>query len=92
MKYTKQQEKIKTIVGKYWHMLLLDPSLRQFVPETPLFTFKRATSVKDRLINSEFKGDAHNSHCKYKGNYICGACNSCKYMYTPDPLPHPTMV
>lgn len=27
-KFTNQQDKIKSIVSKYWHMLIMDPILR----------------------------------------------------------------
>lgn len=63
-------------------MLTLDPSLGQFVTTIPLFTFKRATSVRDRVVNSEFKGETGKHHCKYKGTYMCGNCNYCKFLLT----------
>lgn len=39
-------------------MLLLDSTLGQFVPEHPLFSFKRVKSIKDKQISSEYKGEA----------------------------------
>lgn len=77
-----QQHQVKKIIEKYWHMLTLDPSFGQFVPEKPLFTFKRATSISDKIVSSEFKNESTRMHCKYKGTFICGTCNYCRYMLT----------
>lgn len=33
-------------------------------------TFRRATSIRDRIIQSEFKGSKRKDSCKYKGTFI----------------------
>lgn len=81
-RFTNQQHKVKNIVENYWHMLSLDPLLGPLVPNKPLFTFRRATSVKDRVVSTEFKGDNRKDHCKYKGTFMCGTCNYCRFMLT----------
>lgn len=53
-----------------------------FVPSRPLFTFKCATSLRDRIVTSEYKGEMTKSQCKYKGTFKCGACNYCKFTLT----------
>lgn len=53
-RYTNQQSKINNIVNKYWHTLSLDSILGQFVPDCLLFTFKRAASIRDKLITSKY--------------------------------------
>lgn len=63
-------------------MLSSDSRLGQFVPERPLFSFKRVKSIKDKLIMSEYRGKLDQAPCKYKGTYMCGTCRYCKYMYT----------
>lgn len=80
IKYNKQQRKVRAIVEKYWHVLILHPSLGQFVPAKPLFTFRRATSIRDKIVNSEFKSESTKTHCKYKGTFMCGTCKYCRFM------------
>lgn len=61
-RYNKQQHQVKRIIEKYWHMLTLDPTLGQFVPTKPLFTFKRASSISDKIVSSEFKNESMKTH------------------------------
>lgn len=61
----------------------MDPILEQFVPEHPLFTFKRAQSIKDQLVCSEFKGEFHNDACKLKGMGHVTTVNTCSLRGIP---------
>lgn len=66
----------------------MDPNLDRLVPEIPLFTFRRATSIASRLVKSEYSRDREADHCKYKGTFMCGSCGYCKYM---DTIKSPTL-
>lgn len=44
--------------------------------------FRRATSIRDKIVNSEFKNELTKIHCKYKGTFMCGTCNFFRFMYT----------
>lgn len=79
MTFSNQHSKIRTVIQKYWHLLYKNP---RFVSKTHGITFRRATSIKDRPIQSEFKGELRWDLCKYKGTYTCGGCSYCKYIYT----------
>lgn len=59
----------------------MDPIIGHLLPSTPMFTFRRATSIQDKLVRSEFRDKSEKEHCKYKGTFICGSCRYCKYMY-----------
>lgn len=43
---------------------------------------KKATSLANKLIRSEYKGEFGKDTCKYKGTYMCGSCGYCRHMYT----------
>ncbi|XP_073480204.1 uncharacterized protein [Aquarana catesbeiana] len=81
-KFNNQHRQVRNIVTKYWHMLQCDPTLGPLVPQRPLFTFKRTTSLGDKITASEFKAENNKIHCKYKGTFMCGKCRYCKYMLT----------
>lgn len=52
-RFSNQQELFKNIVHKYWHVLALDPTVGPILPERPAFTFRRASSLRDKLFSSE---------------------------------------
>lgn len=56
MRFSKQHKQIKEIIQRRWMILTDDPKVQQFVSSTPAITYKRATSVKGRLVQSEYRG------------------------------------
>lgn len=74
-----RSKKLLRTTGICW---FLDPSIGHFVPDKPLFTFRRASSIGDRVVSNKFKSDSNRSHCKFKGTFMCGTCHYCKYMLT----------
>lgn len=52
------------------------------VPPRPAITYRRATSIGDLLVQSEFQGSTRGDPCKTLGTFQCGACTYCKYMNT----------
>lgn len=40
-----------------------------------------ATSIKEHIIQSEFKGEERREPCKLKGTYTCGGCSYCRYIH-----------
>lgn len=81
-KFSNQHNKNKCIVEKYWHVLTLDTNIGPFVPDTPSFTFRRARSLRDQLVSSEFKADGRKDPCKHGGTFTCGGCNYCRFLNT----------
>lgn len=45
-------------------------------------TFRKATSLKDKLIQTEFVGQFKKDPCKRLGTFSCGWCAICCYMNT----------
>lgn len=82
IRYSNQHNEIRRIVNKCWQILTMDPIIGHLVPNAPMFTFRRATSIRDKLVRSEFRDESAKDHCKYKGTFICGSCRYCKYMHT----------
>lgn len=78
--YSNQHNKISNVIQKCWHLLSMDLNLGKFVPTKPLIPFKRATSIRDRIIQSEFKSENRNDPCKAKGTYTCVGCSYCQYI------------
>lgn len=58
----------------------MDSLFAPFVPNLPALAYRRATSVGDKLEDSEYKpykGDI----CKTLGMFACGGCSYCQYMH-----------
>ena len=74
--YNPLSSTIKDTVSKYWHILESDRALNDTFKHPPLFTFKRATSLRDRLVKAD-------SHTNKKTPIILGnfPCRSCTIKY-----------
>lgn len=59
----------------------MDTTLAPLVSDQPQITFRRAPSLRDKLVHSEYKTRKHD-HTKQTGTFICGNCNYCQYMDT----------
>lgn len=60
----------------------MDPNVGPFVPNVPSFTFRRARSLQDQLVASEFKEGGRKDPCKLFGSFTCGGCGYCRFMNT----------
>lgn len=63
-KFTNQHENIKCMVSKNWHVIV-GPSFESISTHTS-FTFRRAPSIRYRLVTSEYKGEFRKDPCKHK--------------------------
>lgn len=68
-RFSNQQKWIKSIVQKYWHVLTMDPIIGPFVPKIPVLTFRRARSLRDQLVSSEFREGGHRDPCRHFGKF-----------------------
>lgn len=60
LRHTSQQTEIKRILYRHWPILAEDTVIKQFINEGPAIAFRRAASLRDKLVSSEFrngKGD-----------------------------------
>lgn len=53
----------------------MNPIIGPFVSKNPSFIFKRARSLKDHLVSSEFNNLGRKDPCKYPGTFTWGGCN-----------------
>lgn len=78
--YTSQHQKVRNILQKHWHLLHTDATLAPLVRECPLITFRRAPSLRDKLVHSELT--VKQNIKKSCGTFPCGHYGYCKYMNT----------
>lgn len=78
--YNKQHKAIKQILQKHWHLLQIDPTLSPHISASPTITFRRARSLKDHLVKSEYVGTFRSDPCRRFSNFTCGGCTCCQYM------------
>lgn len=83
-RFSNQNKTVKNIVERYWHVLKLDPTISPFMQDKPSFTFKRAKSIKDNLVSSEYSGGGVGKQdlCKRPKTFRCGGCPYCQFMKT----------
>lgn len=77
MHFSKQHQKMWEIIQRHWSLLTDDPKTHQFILNAPSITYRRALSVKDHLVTSEFKGETIKENCPAKGSFPCGHCSQC---------------
>ncbi|XP_040206678.1 uncharacterized protein LOC120937480 [Rana temporaria] len=77
---------LRQILGKHWHLLMLDNKLKQILGPRPNMIAKRAPTIGDTLVHSEYtrgsiKGQTTLSFAKHIGGmHPCGHCSICKYV------------
>lgn len=67
LQHTNQQSEIKRIL-RHWPSLAKDIVIKQFINIRPAITFRRAASLKDKLVSSEFR-DSKSDPCRQGGNF-----------------------
>lgn len=78
MRYSRQHRSINKIIKRHWSILTDDPKLREFVHEKPTITYRRAMSLRDKLVQSEYINE--NGRLKPRsvvGSFPCGHCSYC---------------
>lgn len=75
LRFSNQQ--MRDIFQRNWSLLTDDPKIQQFVSNTPAITFRRAMSIKDSLVQSEFRDMDKKEHCPVQGSFPCGHCSHC---------------
>ena len=78
--YSTNAHKIKHIIQKNWSIVQSDPDLKTLFPHPPAFSFRRAPTLKDKLVRSYLPATPPNKSTwlqRPEGNYKCGHCNHC---------------
>lgn len=79
--FCQQHRQINQILHKYWNLLSMDTTLTSLVSDQPQITFRRAPSLRDKLMYSKHK-TKKSDHITLTRTFICGNCNYCQYMDT----------
>lgn len=53
--YSCQHQQFRCILKKFWPLLVADPTVSKHINNIPEVTFKRAPSLRDRLVRSHFR-------------------------------------
>lgn len=80
-RYSSQHEDFKAILQKHWYLLMSDLVISGFVPPQSFVVYRRASSLKDKLVHSHLTGPSPKTH-SLKGIFQCGGCPYCKYINT----------
>ncbi|XP_026098621.1 uncharacterized protein LOC113069710 [Carassius auratus] len=83
--YSKEAVQIKHIIKKNWNIIECDPTLREIFTEPPGISFRRAPTLKDRLVRSHLPAPKRETWLRQpKGNFPCGNCNYCENIAKTD--------
>ncbi|KAM9320087.1 uncharacterized protein PAF06_004553 [Gastrophryne carolinensis] len=81
--YTVHHNQIRNIFRRHWHILANDDSLKNIIPDQPALIFRRAKSLRDKLVSSHYASKKSEKCCKTSGTYQCQKrCSCCKFMQT----------
>lgn len=81
LQFSDQVYKIKNIVLKNWNILSCDPSLGPLFLEPPMFTFRRAPTLREKLVRNHLPPDKPAPFFKKPtGTFKCGSCNHCDHI------------
>ncbi|KAL2096621.1 hypothetical protein ACEWY4_008769 [Coilia grayii] len=82
---------LKSIVHRHWHILRSDPSIGNVFQEPPRSCYKRAPSLRDKLVRSHFPVPIQSSFPFNitQGNFKCLNCAACNFMITEKMFTHP---
>lgn len=78
--FSTQHPEIRNIIQRHWHLLRMDPSISKLNSEQHQITFRRARSLKDRLVHSHYQADSRKDPCGSCGTFPCNNCNFCKFI------------
>lgn len=79
--YSTDANRIKKIIKSNWEIGMSDPYLREVMPESPSIAFRKAPTIKDKIVRSHLPSKKSNTWLSLSaGNYRCGNCNHCDNM------------
>lgn len=82
--YDNASHAIRDILNRHWHILTLDPDLKDTVGPSPQITYRRGRNFRDRLVHSHFTQPRTNSWLSRQpcGCHRCSGCVACTYLQT----------
>lgn len=82
---------MKSIVQRHWHILQSDPNIGTAFQDPPRSCYKRAPSLRDKLVRSHLPASTRPSFpfSIPQGNFKCFSCAACNFMLTDKEFTHP---
>ena len=89
--YSTQAYHVRNIIRKNWDLIQCDESLRQVFPDPPMFSFRRAQTIGDRLVHSYTPAQQSRTWLSTtpSGTYRCGKCKQCDIVSRSKDFIHP---
>lgn len=78
-KFNSGHQYIKNILSEYWYILSDNEQIAKFITPYPSTTYRRSTSIRDRLVHSAFQYNRLNL-VFLLGLFKCGSCNICPWI------------
>lgn len=80
---------IKRIILKHWHILQAETTLKSITQTSPLFSFRRAQTIKSTLVHTSGQEKKTGNWLNIVGNYKCGNCAHCNNTTNSKYFKHP---
>lgn len=79
--YSTEAKQVTRIIKENWAIINSDPELQQVFPEPPLVSYKRAPTLRDKLVHSHLPPERKESWLKRPvGVYRCSNCPHCSHV------------
>ena len=90
-RYSTEAPSIVNVIKNNWDLLKCDSSLRNIFDEQPIVSYRRAPTLKDRLVRSYMPAKEKNTWIPIapKGTYKCGHCSVCDIVSKAKGYTHP---
>lgn len=78
--YSSSASEMKQIIKSNWGLIQSDSILKDVFPEPPMIVFKKAPSIRDKLVRSYLPGPRQKTWLEKGlwGTYRCGSCSHCE--------------
>ena len=89
--YSTQADGIRRIIKRNWHLFECDDLLSDVFQDPPVFSFKRAPTLGDKLVHSHLPARPQNTWLPKipNGTFKCGHCSICDVVTKVKTFTHP---
>ena len=91
-RYSTEANGIRNIIKRNWDLVQCDEVLQQVFPDPPIFSFRKAPTIGDRLVHSHTPAKESKSTwlpAAPNGTYRCGHCRQCDIITKGKEFIHP---
>lgn len=79
--FNAQHKEVEKLFKKHWHILKADKHLNAVLPEKPKFIYKRAPTIRDKVVKNVIEPPPRNLFTFFSGTgfYPCKHCYACNH-------------